>query len=94
MSNPSAKDVGIRPTRGIINIQTMTHIYDSNQKTIFEFPVGTLLDNILPDLWIVILRYNSNLFIIGKHDGTYDGYRKTTEKDFSQRQFSKYYANH
>lgn len=62
-----------------MDIQIVKQIHN-NGKPLFQFPINTLLDNILPELWPNILSYNDNLYIIGKHDENYYGYKKIIKK--------------
>lgn len=62
-----------------MDIQIVKQIRN-NGKTLFQFPINTLLDNILPELWPNILSYNNNAYIIGKHNENYCGYKKIIKK--------------
>ena len=62
-----------------MDIQIVKQIHN-NGKTLFQFPINTLLDNVLPELWPNILSYNNNVYIIGKHNENYCGYKKNYQK--------------
>lgn len=56
-------------------------LVDIDGNKIFRFPAETLLDNIIPDLWIDIMRY-SHRFILWNRLIPCPGYRKVTEEEF------------
>lgn len=55
------------------------------------FNNGTLLDDILKDLQLIIIEYIRTypLFIIGKYNITYDGYRLVDKSDMDNPDFVK-----
>jgi len=72
-------------------------IVNSNYQKIFKYPNNTLLDNILPDIWPIIIDYyqHDKTFMIGS-DKKYSGYKKIKwlryTNDFKTF-FSDYYKN-
>lgn len=59
--------------------KTISDIYEN---ILFEFPENTLLDNILPDLWSEILKYQVVPFIIGDPNLTYPGFHLISKDEF------------
>jgi len=63
-------------------------IYNSKGKKILKIPIGTLLDNIIIDLWSEITPYlDYHQFALGKTTKSYPGYRKLTQNDFDIDKF-------
>lgn len=64
------------------------------------FQEATLLNNIITDLRPIIQEYLRTypLFVIGKHNSSYPGYRMTTKNDIkcdqTMKTFGKYYTVH
>jgi hypothetical protein len=61
---------------------TLKIIHDINNNHLLKFQTGTTLDNIIPDLWSVIVTYMQYPFIVGLASEKYDGYRPLTETEF------------
>lgn len=56
-------------------------VKDSNENELYKFPCGTLLDNIILDLWNDIIKYMCHhQYALGIHNKTYIGYRNMTKK--------------
>jgi hypothetical protein len=77
-----------------LTINPTNTIYNSNKKRLFTFPNNTTLDNIIPDLWNIIIGYMDVApFIIGLKSANYPGYRelKNGEFDKYRHKILKYY---
>jgi hypothetical protein len=69
-------------------------IYDTNDKELFKFHIGTVLDRIIPDLWNDITKYMNYIFGIGLTLNTYSNYRPITKIEFGEckNKFFDYYS--
>jgi hypothetical protein len=69
-------------------------ICDKDNKKILKYPIDTILDNIVNDLWTDIIKYMDFEFAIGCSHEIYAGYRKINEKEFEEFKsiFGTYYA--
>lgn len=73
-----------------MKLATIRILYDSNDKEIFKFPVDTILDNVIIDLWNDIMRYMYT-FVIGDNGTKYFGYRQMKKEEFNENMFKSYY---
>jgi len=58
------------------------------------YPDGTLLNNILNDIWPIILRYGSQLFGIGNKHAEYPGYDLVTKEQIDDEKFKEVFITH
>jgi hypothetical protein len=75
-----------------LKIEPANIIYDSTGEELFKFPLNTLLDGILPELWGVIVNYmNFPLFILSSVD--VPCYSRLTKDNFDtyKEKFANYY---
>ena len=67
-----------------MSVKVIPHInkvVNSNNQIIYKFPANTLLDNILPDLWLKIIEYHNHhkTFAFGA-ESVFSNYRLVTER--------------
>jgi len=74
-----------------MKISTVRVMHDSNNKKVFEFPIDTLLDNIILDLWNDIIKYVDYHIILGANNSIYPGYRKMKKEEFDGEKIMDYY---
>jgi hypothetical protein len=69
-------------------------IRDAKGNKILKFPINTPLDNIIPDIWSIIIKYLTHSFCLGHSNTEYPGYRKMSKNEFnaSKNIFSTYYS--
>src|SRR5690606_34005597 len=71
-------------------------IFRSNGDLILDYPLNTLLDRILLDLWSIIIRYIEKInmhFYIGKYDTTYENYRLISQSECMLNIFKHNFKN-
>lgn len=74
--------------------QTVKIITDKNDKIILKFPIDTVLDNIIDDLWNNIIKYmDYQPFLIAIPKYALSGYRLIREDEFDSKKFLDYYFN-
>lgn len=76
-----------------ISETTLKIIYGHHDNQLVKFHKGTTLDNIIPDLWSVIVTYMQYPFIVGLSSEKYDGYRPLTEIEFNESK-GKFFDNY
>lgn len=72
-------------------IKTIRVVYNSDNKKVFGFPIDTLLDHIIPDLWHDIIRYMNCEIFIGNSTTKYHGFRSMKKEEFNGKQIMDYY---
>lgn len=70
-----------------------TEIHNPQGKLIFRFVNGTLLDNIVFDLWQIIIKNFNSVFAVGKHNREYVNYRLITKKECETCSFTKLFVD-
>lgn len=70
-----------------------TEIYNSQNKLIYKFISGSLLDHIIYDLWPIIITYFLSDLAVGKQNGNYCGYRLVKELERHTPSFKTFIAN-
>jgi len=73
-------------------IKTVRIVYDSNNKKVFKFPIDTILDNVIPDLWHDIIGYANCEIFIGDSTTKYYGFRPMKKEEFNEKQIMDYYG--
>lgn len=67
-----------------LHTSLVTYVKNAAGRTVFEFPSGTVLDNILDDIWLIISyhyhRYDNCEMGIGHYHGIYEGYQIVTKE--------------
>jgi len=81
---------------GTIIFEYVGKIYDSIGKLVYEFPAATLLDRILPELWLIVKQYffNDKIFGIGQYSSNYSGYHLITRSEINKRYFQDIFTNY
>ena len=74
--------------------KTIREISNSSGKVLFVYPANTVLDNILPELWVNIIDNMYHPFVVGKYNLQYPGYRLVTNNDFSKQENKDYFVNY
>jgi hypothetical protein len=65
-----------------IKSNVIRSIYNHANQKIYEFPGDTLLDNILIDLWSVIIKYTQHVFALKNLGKVHDDYRVMKLEEF------------
>lgn len=79
-----------------ITYNTIGNVHDHTGKIIFTFPGNTLLDQILHELWIIIIQYQRSQFAIGLYSKEYPGYRLVNSDEITDsfmKTLDEYYVS-
>ena len=78
-----------------MKISSVNNLQDSTGEIVLCYPISTLLDNILLDLWgnINKYRYSNQQIFIGRYGKTYNGFIAVEYWTFKQNLFKKMYID-